>query len=50
MYAWPHSVLPIIFDAELRKSFSSLVAAYKDIFVFIVYYTAIIVGFAFVGS
>ena len=25
-------------------------AAYKDIFVFIVYYTAIIVGFAFVGS
>jgi hypothetical protein len=29
---------------------SALVSAYKDIFVFIIYYTIIIVGFAFVGS
>jgi hypothetical protein len=26
------------------------VAAYKDIFVFVIYYTLIIVGFAFLGS
>jgi hypothetical protein len=38
-----------LFDPELRKSLFSLASAYKDVLVYIVFYSFIIVGWALIG-
>jgi hypothetical protein len=43
-------LLPIFYDAITRKNFYALIAAYKDILVYISFYACVIVGFAFVGN
>jgi hypothetical protein len=43
-------VLPLLYDSEFRKSLLALASAYKDIITFLIYYSIITVGFAFVGS
>ena len=39
-----------MFDPEVRKTMSSLSSIYKDIIVYIIYYSIIIGGFALIGT
>lgn len=43
-------MIPLIYDPEFKKSLLALGSAYKDIITFLIYYSIITVGFAFVGS
>jgi cytochrome b561 len=40
----------LLYDAESRKSFFSLASAYKDILVYLIFFSIIIIGWALVGS
>jgi hypothetical protein len=40
--------MPILYDSYTRKAFEALLSAYKDILVFLFFYTCIIVGFGVV--
>lgn len=40
----------MLYDSEIRRSMIALVSAYKELFAFMLYYSIIIVGFAFLGS
>ena len=42
--------LPIFYDSITRKNFYALIAAYKDILVFLSFYAIIIVSFALVSN
>lgn len=42
--------VPLLYDSEFRKSLLALASAYKDIITFLIYYSIITVGFAFIGS
>jgi hypothetical protein len=42
--------IPLLYDSEFRKSLLALGSAYKDLITFLIYYTIVIVGFAFIGS
>jgi hypothetical protein len=43
-------LLPILYDSVTRKNFYALALAYKDILVFLVFYTFVILGFALVSN
>jgi hypothetical protein len=43
-------VIPLLYDPEFKKSLLALGSAYKDIITFLIYYSIITIGFAFVGS
>lgn len=42
--------LPIFYDSITRKNFYALIAAYKDILVFLSFYAIIIISFALVSN
>lgn len=44
------SLLPIFYDANIRKAFEALLSAYKDVFVFLFFYSCVIVGFAIIAN
>lgn len=46
----PYLVVPLLFDPEMRKSLLSLASAYKDILVYFVFFSTIIVGYAVLGN
>jgi len=51
VYIFAYSlVIPVIFDTDLRKVLISLSTAYKDLLVYIIYYSIIIGGFALIGT
>lgn len=43
-------MLPIFYDSNVRKSFEALLSSYKDFFVYIFFYTIVIVGFAVIAN
>lgn len=43
-------MLPIFYDTNVRKAFQALLSSYKDIFVYIFFYTIVIVGFAVIAN
>jgi hypothetical protein len=42
--------VPVLFDPEMRKSLLSLASTYKDILVYFIFFTFIIVSYAVIGS
>lgn len=43
-------MLPTFYDSNVRKAFEALLSAYKDVLVFLFFYTCVIVGFAIVAN
>jgi hypothetical protein len=50
MYTFYNLVIPAAFDPEVRKTLIAVSSAYKDIIVFILYYSAIIFAFVLIGT
>lgn len=50
LYLFPYLVVPLLFDAEMRKSLLSLASAYKDVLVYFIFFTFVIVGYALLGN
>lgn len=44
------ATIPLFYDNFIRKSFQALISCYKDIVVYLMFYTMVIVGFAIVGN
>ena len=44
------AILPIFYDNFLRKSFSALLFSYKDIIVYLIFYSIVIFSFAVIGN
>lgn len=42
--------MPLLFDAEYRKSLYSLASAYKDVIVFLIFFVFVVCAWALVGS
>jgi hypothetical protein len=42
--------VPLLFDAEMRKSLLSLASAYKDVLVYFIFFATVIVGYALLGN
>jgi hypothetical protein len=42
--------VPLLFDPEMRKSLFSLASAYKDVLVYFIFFTTVIVGYALLGN
>jgi hypothetical protein len=43
-------VVPLLFDPEMRKALIALLSAYKDILVYLIFFTSIIVGYSLLGN
>lgn len=50
LYVLNYLVVPLLFDPEMRKSLFSLLSAYKDILVYLIFFASIIVSYAFIGN
>lgn len=50
MYPSIYIVIPLLFDPELRKSLFALASAYKDVLVYLIFFSFIICAWALIGS
>ena len=47
---YQYLVLPLFYDSTARKAFEAVAATYKDIFVYVFFYSLIIISFAIVAN
>ena len=50
LYSSFYLVLPLLYDSQTKKIFISLVSAYSDILVFMVFFSIVVSGFALIGN
>jgi len=50
LYFDDYIVIPMLYDPEKKKTFFSLISAYKDILVYFIFFAIVICGWALIGS
>jgi len=50
LYKYIYLVIPLMYDAEMRKTIKAFASSYKDSLVYIVFFGLVIIGYALIGS